>query len=80
MKLENDLKNETEKWLKRIKEKKYILKDNSKERLVKNMEAYIKDSEIYLKENKLIMSFEAVVWAWSIYELLLELDIMEELE
>ena len=45
--------------------------------MVTNIDAYIKDAEIFLKENKLIMAFEAVLWAWAIYETMKELGVIE---
>ena len=79
MELEENLRNETEKWLKKINdEAQHIsLKDKSRDYMVTNIHAYIKDAEIFLKENKLIMAFEAVLWAWAIYETMKELDIIE---
>lgn len=73
----DNLRNETEKWLKKIKaeRKKIRLKDVSKKSMIKNMDAYISDSEHFLEKGDLIRAFEAVIWSWSILELCLELEI-----
>ena len=75
--LEGDLRRETTKWLERIKkETKGMTIDSEKGRgFKKNMDAYIKDSEFFLENGDLIRAFEAVVWAWSIYEICKEMDI-----
>lgn len=80
MTVEKDLKNETEKWLKKIQadRKKIRLADKSKENMLKNMDAYMSDSEHFLKKGDLIRSFEAVIWSWSILELGLELGIFSK--
>ena len=78
--IEKQLREETEKWLKKIKieRKKIKLSDKSKENVLKNMDAYVSDSEHFLKKGDLIRAFEAVTWAWSILELGLELEIFEK--
>lgn len=70
MDLESELREETGKWLLKIKEemKGVRLKDSSKEGFLKNINAYIQDSEYFLEKNDLIRSFEAVIWAWSLLE------------
>lgn len=80
MTLEKDLKEETEKWLKKIhaERKKVRLANKSRENMLKNMDAYISDSGHFLKKGDLIHAFEAVIWAWSILELGIELDIFEK--
>ena len=75
--IEKQLRDETEKWLTKIKteRKKIKLNDKSKENMLKNVDAYISDSEHFLKKGDLIRAFEAVVWSWSILEIGLELGI-----
>ncbi|MFH1631254.1 MAG: DUF357 domain-containing protein [Candidatus Aenigmatarchaeota archaeon] len=69
--IEEKLKAETDKWLKRIEEKRKILQllDDSRKDLIVNMDAYTSDCKHFTKEGKLIEAFEAVIWAWSILEL-----------
>ena len=78
--LEEELKQETEKWLKRIKaeRKKIALVDDSKEGFIKNIDSYISDSEHFLEKNDLIRAFEAVIWAWAHLEMGKELGIIRE--
>ena len=79
--IDKQLRDETEKWLKKIKteRKKIKLNDKSKENMLKNMDAYISDSEHFLKKGDLIHAFEAVIWSWSILELGLELGILKKM-
>ena len=76
--MEIELKQETEKWLLRIKKerKNIVLADNTKETFLKNIDAYISDSEHFLANNDLIRAFEAVIWAWSQLEIGKELGII----
>jgi len=80
MTLEYDLKKETEKWLKKIKDerKKIILVDDNKKDFLKNIDAYISDSEQFLQKNDLIRAFEAVIWSWANLELGLQLNILKK--
>ncbi|NIO20390.1 MAG: DUF357 domain-containing protein [Candidatus Aenigmarchaeota archaeon] len=77
--MENELRKETEKWLKKIRKdiKKIELVDKRKEDLMENVRAYVKDCEYFLGKKDLIRSFEAVVWAWSWIEILKELKIIK---
>ena len=38
---------------------------------VKNLDAYIKDTSYFLEKKDFVRAFEAVVYAWGIYETLL---------
>ena len=73
------LREETEKWLRRIKEKKaaIIIRDERAKDHIKNMEAYISDSQHFLEKGDLIRAFEAVVWAWGIIDMLEKLELVE---
>ena len=79
MTLEKELKDETEKWLSRAKEKReeIVLVDNTKEDMLKNADAYISDAKHFLEKGDLIRAFEAVTWSWSIMELCLDLGIFD---
>lgn len=79
MEVENQLRAETEKWLARIKEKRMnvMAKDEQAKDHLKNMESYISDSEYFLKKGDLVHAFEAVVWAWSIIDMLEKLEMVE---
>ncbi len=69
--MDHKLREETEKWLIKAKEKRTQLKKESA--YMKNIDAYISDSEYFLKKGDLIRAFEAVVWAWAWMEILEEL-------
>jgi len=77
--LEKKLKQETEKWLEKIKEeiKNVELLDVDKENFLNNINAYIQDCEHFLNKNMLVEAFEAVVWAWAWLEILKELKILK---
>ncbi|MBI2578718.1 MAG: DUF357 domain-containing protein [Candidatus Aenigmarchaeota archaeon] len=77
--IDQQLREETEKWLARIKEKKnnVVAKDEKAKEHLKNMEAYISDSEYFLKKGDLVRAFEAVVWAWAILDMLEKLELVE---
>lgn len=68
--MDQKLKEETEKWLSRAREKRAQLKESQ---YLKNIDAYISDSEYFMKKGDLIRAFEAVVWAWAWMEILEEL-------
>ena len=74
-----ELMNETKKWLARAREKRKKIKlmDKAKENMIKNIDAYISDSEHFLEKEDLIRAFEAVVWAWSWIEIMEELELIK---
>ncbi len=76
MALEDDLRAETEEWLKKAVVERSRIK-SSDERLLKNIDAYISDSYHFLKNNDLIRAFEAVIWAWANLEIGKEMKIIE---
>jgi hypothetical protein len=69
--IEHQLKEETEKWLAKAKERRRGLRSNSPH--MKNIDAYISDSEYFMQKHDLIRAFEAIVWAWAWLEILEEL-------
>ena len=77
--IERQLRDETEKWLTRAKEKReeIALVDKSKEDMMENVDAYISDSGHFLKKGDLIRAFEAVIWSWSIMEICLDAGIFD---
>ena len=79
MNLESELREEIEKWAKRMEQEvqKVELKDQSKKPMIENINAYIKDSGYFLQKGDLIRSFEAIIWAWSWIEILKELKIIK---
>ena len=69
--IEQQLKEETEKWLTKAKERRKRIKSTSSH--MKNIDAYISDSEYFMQKHDLIHAFEAIVWAWAWIEILEEL-------
>lgn len=77
--INEEIKAETEKWLKKAKEKRAKIKllDKSKQDMIKNIDAYISDSQHFMKKGDLVRSFEAVIWCWAWMEILEELKIVK---
>ena len=83
------LESETIKWLEKLKEElaKPGIREainsikESKEKTVrsslKNMNAYIEDCRHFLEKKDFIRAFEAVVYAWGIWETLKHLGLIE---
>ena len=42
---------------------------------LENAKAYVRDSRHFMENGELVLSFEAMVWAWSIFELCKNLEI-----
>ncbi|HIP25645.1 MAG TPA: DUF357 domain-containing protein [Archaeoglobus profundus] len=78
--IEKELKNETIKWLSRIREKiKNVEAVNEKgEEFLRNINAYISDTEYFLNKNDLIRAFECIVWAWAWLEIGLNIEILKQ--
>ena len=80
--LEDRLREETVKWLERlVKETKEITKtgkieDSLVDNSIENIFAYIKDCRHFLEKNDYINAFEAIVYAWGIYETCLRLGVI----
>ncbi len=63
--IETKLRDETKKWLFKLKNAKIKPLSNKSKEILKNIQSYINDAEYFLKNNMLIEAFEAVIWAWS---------------
>ncbi len=73
MKVEEELRTETVKWLERIE----VLKFSGDRRFVDNVRAYIHDSRYFLEKGDLVRAFECVVWAWAWLEIGQEFGFLE---
>jgi hypothetical protein len=62
--LEKELIEETKRLNEKLKKEieRFEIKDE-------NIIAYIKDSEYFLAKGELIKAFEAIIWAWALYEI-----------
>ena len=74
--LEEDLRAETLKWLKKAEE--LFSRVSGEEQFLENVSAYLQDSRYFLNEGDLIRAFEAVVWAWAWLEIGLEMKRLQE--
>lgn len=68
--LEDELKQEIEKWSKRLDEKipETPASDDEGAKLLENIRAYRKDSRHFLEQDDLMKSFECLIWAWALLE------------
>ncbi|HDD72518.1 MAG TPA: DUF357 domain-containing protein [Candidatus Aenigmarchaeota archaeon] len=77
------LKEETEKWLKKLEERTVqIRRSDSRERkrlddVINNMHAYISDCRHFLNKGDYINAFEAIIYAWGIYETCIHLGLLK---
>ncbi len=78
--IEDELRNETEKWLKKAEDRFNGLRAGKDRKLgeafLKNIGAYIEDSKWFLERGDLIRAFECVIWAWAWMEIGLELGLL----
>ncbi len=70
MRIEDELRSETLKWLERIEDRIKKVEGNSK--FLENIKAYISDSKYFIEKGDLVRAFECVVWAWAWLEIGLE--------
>lgn len=68
-----------EKWTKKLEPlvDNIIVTDQKGEDMLTNMKAYIADSKHFVENKDYVRGFEAMVWAWAIFELCRELDIFQ---
>ncbi|NPV61885.1 MAG: DUF357 domain-containing protein [Methanotrichaceae archaeon] len=76
MSLDEDLREETLKWLTRAEE--LFSRISGEEPFCDNIAAYLQDSRYFLQQGDLIRAFEAVVWAWAWMEIGLEMKVLSE--
>ena len=80
---EHELKSQTNKWLRKLEselrgiESTGRLPDNQYKSLKRNMLAYVKDSKHFMTKNDWVRAFEAVIYAWGIYETCLRTGIVK---
>ncbi|RLI80637.1 DUF357 domain-containing protein [Archaeoglobales archaeon] len=79
--MQNELKNETLRWLKRIEEESRKIRANKANKdgkeFFENIKAYIDDTRYFLEKNDLIRAFECVVWAWAWLEIGLRIGLLD---
>jgi len=69
--IQDKLKEETIKWLNKIREVKIEEKEGNRQskEIKRNIFAYIKDAYYFLEKGMLIEAFEAIIWAWAWLEI-----------
>ncbi len=77
MELAEQLKKETEKWLRKIEKLNIKEKTEKGKEFKKNIDAYISDSKHFLEEGDLVRAFESIIWAWAFLEISQELSLLE---
>jgi len=70
---------EIDKWLVRLKKELENVKVNGKrgKEFLDNINAYAYDCEHFLKNGDYVLSFEAIIWAWSYYEIGKDLKLLK---
>ena len=77
---EKRLEAETLKWLEKIEKRmeKTNLLDKKAEDSIVNVNSYISDAKHFLNQKDYIRAFEAMVYAFGIYETLINLELVKE--
>lgn len=77
------LESETRKWLSRLENKlkstihvSGVLEDRVTKNAMENVNAYIKDCNYFLEKRDFVRAFEAIIYAWGIYETLKRLGLL----
>ncbi len=76
MRVEEELRAETLKWLEKIESIKF----SGERDFVENIMAYISDSKYFLEKGDLVRAFECVVWAWAWLEIGRDYGFLEVIE
>jgi hypothetical protein len=72
-KIAQELESETKKWLKKLKEDMEKRKHNPStgapaRTVLKNIHSYIEDCNHFLEKGDLVRAFEAVIYAWGLWD------------
>lgn len=67
-----------ETWLNRLEPlvPRIEVQDSRGESMLTNIRAYVADSRHFMEKGDLVRAFEAMVWAWSIWETAAELGLL----
>ncbi len=77
MNTEQELKQETKKWLSQIEREMPKIKETAKNKsYITNIKAYISDCKHFTQKEKHILAFEAIIWAWAWLQILRELKLV----
>ncbi len=71
--------NDIEKWLVKLESVIHKVEtfDSKGEEMLANVKAYMSDSRYFLQQNNLVLSFEAMVHAFAVFETCKELGLFE---
>ncbi len=71
-------KEEIEKWLAKLEPlvPRIEVHDPKGEAFLTNIRAYVADSRHFMENGDMVRSFEAMVWAWSLWETCAELGLL----
>lgn len=81
------LEKETKKWLEKLKQelnkpgiKEIVntIKEKLTRAMIKNMQAYVEDCQHFLEKKDFIRAFEAIIYAWGIWETLKHLGLIKD--
>ncbi len=74
------LEKETEKWLRVLEERynKAQILDKTANNEMENVKAYLSDSKHFLSKKDFVKAFEAVMYAYGIYEACFRMDLIKE--
>ncbi len=80
METDSILEKETLKWLEKLEERVKAAKITDKKASgeMENVKAYLKDSKHFLGKKDFVRAFEAVMYAYGIYEACFRMELVEE--
>lgn len=69
---------DVEKWLAKIEPLLPVMEpqDSKGESFLTNIKAYVSDSRHFLEKGDFVRAFEAMIWAWSLWETCAELGLL----
>jgi len=78
--IEKVLERETLKWTEKLEERIKHLRITNKsdvKDIIENIRAYIKDSQHFLMKKDFVNAYEAIIYAWGLYDALRKLNLIE---
>ncbi|MBU5558047.1 MAG: DUF357 domain-containing protein [Candidatus Aenigmatarchaeota archaeon] len=69
---------DVERWLAKLEPliSRIEVQDSKGEAFLTNIKAYVADSRYFLSKGDLVRAFEAMIWAWSLWETCAELGLL----
>lgn len=80
------MERETKKWLKRLEDEmkgiksttEFITSKKAIESVLENINAYISDCKHFLAKGDMILAFEAVIYAWGMFDALKKCNLVQK--